>query len=141
MKDRRQAMSLYRTAQIAGVEADDRPLQACVLGYRSYMAGGDGDARLAVELLTQARQLVDVGASPATSAWLAGRLAEESAAIDDAGAVRAFEEGLEVYEAAVPERKGSGPDSSTGIAWSDSACQRSRVWVWRSPHSGWWMGP
>jgi len=69
------------------------------------MASGDGDARLALELLGQARQLVESREYPATFSWLVGRVAEESASLGTRSAITAFDDAIEAYGAAAPDRE------------------------------------
>lgn len=75
LRDRDRAQSLYDTALVAAREAGDPALQACTLAYRSYMEEGP----TSLELLEQARSLIEPEAYPATYAWLSGREAEERA--------------------------------------------------------------
>jgi transcriptional regulator with XRE-family HTH domain len=72
------AERLYGAAAAASQEANEQPLMACVLGYRSCWAAGEGRIRQAVELLQAARERA-ARAHPAIQAWLAGREAEERA--------------------------------------------------------------
>lgn len=81
--DEHEARSFYRVALEAAREANDPPLHACILGYLSYMASSAGHPQRALGHLRQAMEYARAEV-PLTTAWLAGRAAEESALLGDA---------------------------------------------------------
>jgi len=48
------SMRLYKTASVAAHEGEDPALLACLLAYRSYAIGVNGDHRTAVAMLSEA---------------------------------------------------------------------------------------
>ena len=98
------ARNLYDTAVTAAGEADDPAMTACALTYRSYIPsarGANGRARI---LLTQALDNVPDQASPATTAWVAARHAEESALLGDkTQALRSWRQAEEAFGIADPD--------------------------------------
>jgi transcriptional regulator with XRE-family HTH domain len=83
-RDRVRAMRFYDAASAAGREAIDPALVACVQGYLSYMASADGDRQRARALLDQGLESLQDQDCPLAEAWLAGRAAEEAAAVGQA---------------------------------------------------------
>jgi transcriptional regulator with XRE-family HTH domain len=101
VQDHAAARSLYRVAMDAALETDDGALAACVLGYRSYMADGAGEAG---DLLVEAQRRLTGAGHQVTRSWLAGREAEERAALGDAGgAMRALERADAAFARARPD--------------------------------------
>jgi ATP/maltotriose-dependent transcriptional regulator MalT len=102
MRERATADHFYDVATTAATEVDDTALRACVLAYRSYGASAEGDSRLARRLLREARRNLDSHDNPAMYSWLAGREAEETAAVGDAkSALKVLELGMTTYDSAV----------------------------------------
>ena len=98
------ARNFYDTAITAAGEARDPAITACALTYRSYIPsarGANGRARI---LLTQALENVSDQASPATTAWVAARHAEESALLNDKPqALRSWRRAEEAFSIADPD--------------------------------------
>jgi transcriptional regulator with XRE-family HTH domain len=98
------ARNFYDTAITAAGEARDPAITACALTYRSYIPsarGANGRARI---LLAQALDNVPDQASPATTAWVAARHAEESALLGDkAQALRSWRRAEEAFSIADPD--------------------------------------
>jgi hypothetical protein len=98
------ARNFYDTAITAAGEARDPAITACALTYRSYIPsarGANGRARI---LLTQALENVSDEASPATTAWVAARHAEESALLNDKPqALRSWGRAEEAFSSADPD--------------------------------------
>lgn len=98
------AIHYYDLATSAARDANDGPLQACVLAYRSYLAESTGDYRRATELLVQAQGQARAQTSAATRAWLAARQAEIEARLHHGpGALVALERALTAYDYARPQ--------------------------------------
>ncbi|MFJ6740244.1 helix-turn-helix domain-containing protein [Streptomyces sp. NPDC091279] len=112
--DTKSAQHYYRTAMLAGREAGHPPVVALTMGYASYAVDG-GKAR---EMLVTAQGHVR-GAGYATArAWLAGREAEEAAALGDReGALRSVERAMTAFDYADPDAE---------QAWVHF-CQRPRL--------------
>jgi transcriptional regulator with XRE-family HTH domain len=98
------ARNFYNTAITAAGEARDPAITACALAYRSYIPsarGANGRARI---FLTQALDNLPDQASPATTAWVAARHAEESALLGDkAQAMRSWRQAGEAFSIADPD--------------------------------------
>jgi tetratricopeptide (TPR) repeat protein len=98
------ARSFYDTAITAAGQARDPAITACALTYRSYIPsarGANGRARI---LLAQALDNVSDQASPATTAWVAARHAEESALLGDkAQALRSWRQAEQAFSIADPD--------------------------------------
>ena len=98
------ARNFYDTAITAAGEARDPAITACALTYRSYIPsakGANGRARI---FLTQALDNVPDTTSPATTAWVAARHAEESALLGDkAQALRSWRRAEEAFSIADPD--------------------------------------
>jgi transcriptional regulator with XRE-family HTH domain/tetratricopeptide (TPR) repeat protein len=102
LRDRGRAQNLYDTALVAAGEAGDPALQACTLAYRSYME----EAPTSLELLEQARSLIDPDAYPATYAWLSGREAEERAQLGSPKpALNVLDGGLSAHSSAQADQE------------------------------------
>ena len=102
LRDHGRAQTLYDTALVAAREAGDPALQACTLGYRSYME----EAPTSLELLEQARSLIEPGAYPATYAWLSGREAEERAQLGSSvPALDVLDGGLSAHSSAQADQE------------------------------------
>ena len=98
------ARNFYDTAITAAGEARDPAITACALTYRSYIPsarGANGRARI---LLTQALDNVSDATSPATTAWVAARHAEESALLKDrTQALKSWRRAEEAFSVADPD--------------------------------------
>ena len=98
------ARNFYDTAITAAGEARDPAITACALTYRSYSPsawGANGRARV---FLTEALENVSDQTSPATTAWVAARHAEESALLGDkAQALRSWRRAEEAFSIADPD--------------------------------------
>jgi hypothetical protein len=98
------ARNFYDTAMKAAEGADDPAIAACALAYRSYIPstkGANGRSRV---LLSEALEIIQSQASPATFAWIAARHAEESALVGDkAQALSSWGRAEEAYSMADPE--------------------------------------
>ena len=98
------ARNFYDTAITAAGEARDPAITACALTYRSYIPsakGANGRARI---FLAQALDNVPDTTSPATTAWVAARHAEESALLGDkAQALRSWRRAEEAFSIADPD--------------------------------------
>ncbi|MFE0021889.1 hypothetical protein [Amycolatopsis sp. NPDC059021] len=100
-----EAVKVYENAISAAREAGDPALEACVLGYWSYLAASDDDSPGAVRMLVDASQRVR-GADPSTQAWILARLAEEEAAVGNASAaLRAMDQAAVVFDYATSESR------------------------------------
>jgi hypothetical protein len=101
-----EAERLYDRAYVAGRQAGDGPLIACVMAYRSYGAEADGDLSDARELLVAAQRYVRSQGSAATRTWLAAREAEVNGALsDESAALRALDRAVTAYDYARPYRE------------------------------------
>jgi DNA-binding transcriptional regulator YiaG len=101
MKDHATARAYYGAAEDAAAEADDAPLLACALGYRSYMASAEGNRRQAIAFLERAHELANGQDNALTRSWVAGRNAEENAALGHKrDALAALEVAAAEFEAA-----------------------------------------
>jgi transcriptional regulator with XRE-family HTH domain len=98
------ARNFYDTAITAAGEASDPAITACALTYRSYIPaarGANGRARI---FLTQALDNLPDTASPATTAWVAARHAEESALLGDkAQALKSWRQAEAAFSIADPD--------------------------------------
>ena len=98
------ARNFYDTAIKAAAEARDPAITACALTYRSYIPsakGANGRARI---FLAEALENVPDTTSPATTAWVAARHAEESALLGDkAQALRSWRRAEEAFSIADPD--------------------------------------
>ncbi len=98
------ARNFYDTAIAAAGEARDPAITACALTYRSYIPsarGANGRARI---FLAEALDNVPDTTSPATTAWVAARHAEESALLGDkAQALRSWRRAEEAFSIADPD--------------------------------------
>jgi transcriptional regulator with XRE-family HTH domain len=98
------ARNFYDTAITAAGEARDPAITACALTYRSYIPsarGANGRARI---FLAEALENVPDTTSPATTAWVAARHAEESALLGDkAQALRSWRRAEEAFSIADPD--------------------------------------
>ncbi len=98
------ARNFYDTAITAAGEARDPAITACALTYRSYIPsarGANGRARI---FLAEALDNVPDTTSPATTAWVAARHAEESALLGDkAQALRSWRRAEEAFSIADPD--------------------------------------
>jgi transcriptional regulator with XRE-family HTH domain len=101
--DIRSARGYWQTALDAARHATDGPLVALVLCYLSYPTGADGDHAKAARLLAEAGTHVKSSAHAAARSWIAGRQAEESAAVGDAAALVALERALTSFDYAEPD--------------------------------------
>jgi transcriptional regulator with XRE-family HTH domain len=100
------ASRYYALAASAASDANDGPLQACILAYRSYLAEFTGNDRQAVDLLTQGQARVRSRSSAATRAWLAAREAEIHARLGQGNAALvALERALTAYDYARPQHE------------------------------------
>ena len=98
------ARNLYDTAVKAAGEAGDPAITACALAYRSYIPSAKGANGRARVLLTQALENVPEQASPATTAWVAARHAEESALVGDKPqALKSWRRAEEAFAIADPD--------------------------------------
>ena len=98
------ARNLYDTAVRAAGEAGDPAITACALAYRSYIPSAKGANGRARVLLTQALENVPEQASPATTAWVAARHAEESALVGDKPqALKSWRRAEEAFAIADPD--------------------------------------
>ena len=98
------ARSFYDTAITAAGGARDPAMTACALTYRSYVPSARGANGRARVLLAQALENVTDGASPATTAWVAARHAEESALVGDKPqALRSWRQAEEAFAIADPD--------------------------------------
>jgi tetratricopeptide (TPR) repeat protein len=96
------AIRLYEKSLENARAAGDRALEACVLGYWSYLLSSRDDNAEAVRMLTEASGLVR-GAAAATQAWVSARRAEEQAALGDAtSALRSLDSAVTVFDYANP---------------------------------------
>ena len=98
------ARNFYDTAITAASQARDPAITACALTYRSYIPsakGANGRARI---FLAEALENVPDTTSPATTAWVAARHAEESALLGDkAQALRSWRRAEEAFSIADPD--------------------------------------
>jgi transcriptional regulator with XRE-family HTH domain len=100
------ATHFYGLAERAARDAEDGPLRACILAYRSYLAEATGKIPDAVELLVEAQTYVHSSSSAATRAWLAAREAELRARLQQfSGALVALERALTAYDYARPQHE------------------------------------
>ncbi len=99
------ARGFYDTAITAAGEARDPAITACALAYRSYIPSARGANGRARVLLAQALEnLPDQAASPATTAWVAARHAEESALVGDKPqALKSWRRAEEAFAVADPD--------------------------------------
>ena len=98
------ARNFYDTAVKAAGEARDPAITACALAYRSYIPSAKGANGRARVLLTQALENVSDQASPATTAWVAARHAEESALVGDKPqALKSWRQAEEAFSIADPD--------------------------------------
>jgi len=98
------ARNFYDTAIKAADEARDPAITACALAYRSYIPSAKGANGRARVLLTQALENVPEQASPATTAWVAARHAEESALVGDKPqALKSWRRAEEAFAIADPD--------------------------------------
>jgi hypothetical protein len=74
-----------------------------VLCYLSYPAGADGDHARAAKLLAEAGTHVKANQHAAARSWIAGRQAEETAAVGDPSALVALERALTSFDYAEPD--------------------------------------
>ena len=97
------ARNFYDTASAAG-GASDLAITACALTYRSYIPSArDANGRARI-LLTQALESISDQVSPATTAWVAARHAEESALLNDKPqALRSWRRAEEAFSIADPD--------------------------------------
>jgi len=96
------AIRLYRNALVSAREAGDHPLVACVLGYWSYLLGGQGHGAAAVRILDDASSQIRGGA-PVTQAWISARQSEELANLGEhTAALRALDHAVTAYDYAPP---------------------------------------
>ncbi|WP_214320587.1 helix-turn-helix domain-containing protein [Nonomuraea sediminis] len=104
MGDSGTARHLYTVAESAAREANDMGIVACSYGYKSYMHATKGNHGRARVILKDALDLMPTSDSPGTTAWLAARHAEESAALGDrAQALRSWGQADEVFQMADTE--------------------------------------
>ena len=102
--DSASARSFYGTAIKAAGEARDPAITACALTYRSYIPSAKGANGRARVFLTEALENVSDQTSPATTAWVAARHAEESALLGDkAQALRSWRRAEEAFSIADPD--------------------------------------
>lgn len=103
--DMQAARNWWQTALDAARHATDGPLIALVLCYLSYPtgAGADGDHRKAARMLAEAGTHVKSTQHAAARSWIAGRQAEESAAVGDVSALVALERALTSFDYAEPD--------------------------------------
>lgn len=96
------ARNFYDTAAAGG--ASDLAITACALTYRSYIPSArDANGRARI-LLTQALESISDQVSPATTAWVAARHAEESALLNDKPqALRSWRRAEEAFSIADPD--------------------------------------
>jgi hypothetical protein len=100
------ALKHYDMARRAARDAGDGPLLACVLGYMSYMAEGQGDPDEARSLLIEAQRHVTSPQSAGTRSWLAAREAEVSATLGEIDSTdRALERAFVAFDYASPHRE------------------------------------
>ena len=98
------ARNFYDTAITAAGEARDPAITACALTYRSYIPSARGANGRARVFLTEALENVSDQASPATTAWVAARHAEESALLGDkAQALMSWRRAEEAFTIADPD--------------------------------------
>jgi transcriptional regulator with XRE-family HTH domain len=98
------ARNFYDTAVKAAGEARDPAITACALAYRSYVPSAKGANGRARVLLTQALENVSDQTSPATTAWVAARHAEESALVGDKPqALKSWRRAEEAFSIADPD--------------------------------------
>jgi len=100
MHNRPASMRLYKTASVAAREAGDPALLACILAYRSYGIGVDGDHRTAAGMLAEAVRHAEAGGNVMAVAWLRARQAEELASLGDTAAVDTIEQAMTVFDRA-----------------------------------------
>jgi hypothetical protein len=100
MHNRPASMRLYKTASVAAREAEDPALLACILAYRSYGIGVDGDHRTAAGMLAEAVRHAEAGGNVMAVAWLRARQAEELASLGDTAAVDTIEQAMTVFDRA-----------------------------------------
>jgi transcriptional regulator with XRE-family HTH domain len=104
LRDTSSALAYYRVAIEAAREADDNALWACVLGYESYQPSSAGRPDQACVLLAEAQRRAARGSTVMTTAWLAGREAEEQAARGDGrAALAALDRALDSFDRADQE--------------------------------------
>ncbi len=102
--DSASARSFYDTAIKAAGEARDPAITACALTYRSYIPSAKGANGRARVFLTEALENVSDQSSPATTAWVAARHAEESALLGDkAQALNSWRRAEEAFSIADPD--------------------------------------
>lgn len=98
-----EADRLLTRASDAAHQAQDGPLLACILAYRSYAAESDANLTYARELLVAAQRCVRSRGSATTRAWLAAREAEIGATIgEETPALRALDRAMTAYDYAHP---------------------------------------
>jgi tetratricopeptide (TPR) repeat protein len=97
-----QAEPYYRDALEAAEEAQDRPLQAVVLGSQSFLRRSRGDFTAALQLLDQAKRLVPDG-SIVRSWAMALEAMTKAWAHEPAESLAALEAAESVLDDAVPE--------------------------------------
>lgn len=81
--DRRSAEHYYEVANRAVIEAGDSALDAYIRGFRSLVAGSQGEPREALGLAQSAVELAQPSATATTKAWLAGLEAQALACVGD----------------------------------------------------------
>jgi transcriptional regulator with XRE-family HTH domain len=93
----------YDKAAEVAEDAEDGPLLACTLGYRSYLVEAEGDLPAARELLAGAQGFARGQHSAGTRSWLAAREAEVAAGLSsEAAAQRALDRAVTAYDYAHP---------------------------------------
>ena len=104
MGDTATARHFYETAEQAAAEAKDPAITACAFAYRSYIPTTRGAHGRARALLAAALEALPGSTSPATTAWLSARHAEESAALGDrAQAVVSWGKAEDAFAVADPD--------------------------------------
>ncbi|MEU6539432.1 helix-turn-helix domain-containing protein [Streptomyces sp. NPDC047000] len=94
------ALHYYKAAALAGREAGHPPVMALTMGYASYAT----DAGKAREMLAAAQSHVRGPGYATARTWLAGREAEEAAAVGDReGALRSLDRANTAYDYADPD--------------------------------------
>jgi tetratricopeptide (TPR) repeat protein len=102
MQRNQDAVRLYRNSLESAKEAGDTALATCVMGYWSYLLGGQGENQAAARMLTDASEQIR-GGSPVTQAWVIARRAEELALSGEYNqALRALDQAITIYDYAPP---------------------------------------
>ncbi len=105
LRDHGRARAFYGVALEAAREAGEGPLEACVLGYQSYLVTAEGSHQEAIQVLAEAVRRAGSD-YPATRSWLIGRVAEEQAAIgQEVPALDALELACVEFERSQPEEE------------------------------------